>query len=246
MISFSASAIAVAYLVLVLGSLTIFSTVYRRRKATETSNIEPWFPTHRERDVYLTLLHMETPCPPKLLKAALLERAKEDISRIYSLREQKTAASQLLQKGSLSEDTFQQIVAAETELNAEIADVMAEARALGGDEWGQTILPQANEYYQKTIILRTIERSRQFAETEKKKWEEDEALRKVLQDEQREIALKELMGEKTETGSGLGTPTGDMKAVTKAEGNGVEEEIPNGADAEVSSEKKSKKRNKKK
>ena len=244
MISFSASAIAVAYLVLVLGSLTIFSTVYRRRKAAETSNIEAWFPTHRARDVYLTLLHLDTPCPPNLLKAALLERAKEDISRIYSLREQKPAAAKLLQKGSISEDTYQQIVAAETELNGEIADVMAEARALGGDEWGQTILPQANEYYQKTVILKSFERSRLLAEAEKKRWAEDQALRKVLQDEQREIALKELMGEKTQVASGV--QNGDMKPVAKGVVNGVEEEIPNGANSEVSSEKKSKKKNKRK
>jgi translocation protein SEC66 len=243
MASFSASAIAIAYLILVLGSLTIFSTVYRRRKAAESSKVEPWFKDHHARDIYLTLLHLDTPCPPKLLKAALLERAKEDISRIYSLREQKTAGTQLLQKGSIAEETYQQIVAAETDLNAEIADVMAEARALGGDEWGQTILQQANEYYQKTVILKTIERSKTFAEEEKKKWEEDEALRKVLQDEQRESALKELMGEETKISSGV--QNGDAKLATKMI-DGVEGQIPNGIEGEGLTERKGKKKNKKK
>ena len=243
MASFSASAIAIAYLILVLGSLIIFSTVYRRRKAAESTKLEPWFKDHHARDIYLTLLHLETPCPPKLLKAALLERAKEDISRIYSLREQKTAATQLLQKGSIAEETYQQIVAAETDLNTEIADVMAEARALGGDEWGQTILQQANEYYQKTVILKTIERSKAFAEEEKKKWEEDEAVRKVLQDEQREIALKELMGEETTSASGV--QNGNAKLMSK-EADGVEGQIPNGVEGDRLTERKGKKKNKKK
>ena len=105
MFSVSASAIApIAYLVLVLGSLGIFSTVYRRRKAQQSSNIEPWFPNHHQRDVYLTLLHLENPrAPQNLLKAALFERATEDIARIYALREAKMAAANLLQKGSISE-----------------------------------------------------------------------------------------------------------------------------------------------
>ena len=74
------------------------------------------------------------------------------------------AAAQLLQKGSLSESTFQQLNAAEAEMNIEIQDVMAEARALGGDEWGQTILAQANEYHQKNAMLKTLERTRKYAE----------------------------------------------------------------------------------
>jgi translocation protein SEC66 len=140
----------------------------------------------------LTLLHLDVPCPPKLLKAALLERAKEDITRIYTLQESKTAATALLQKGSISEATFQQILAAEVELNAEIADVIAEAKALGGAEWGQNILPHANEYHQKNNLLKTIERCKKLAETERKKWDEEDMLRKAYMDKQREIALKDL------------------------------------------------------
>ena len=197
MFSISASAVApIAYLILVLGSLTIFSTVYRRRKALQSASLEPWFPNHHERDVYLTLLHLENPpCPPKLLKTALLERAREDISRVYSLRESKTAATQLLQKGSISESTFQQIAHSEMELNLEIQDVTAEAKALGGTDWGETIFAQANELYQKNLILEIIERSKSYGEQERKKWDEEQLLRKEYQDRKREIALKELEGE---------------------------------------------------
>ena len=232
MVSISASVIApVAYFILVLGSLVTFSTVYRRRKALQSSKQEPWFPNHHERDIYLTLLHLDSPpCPPKLLKAALLERAREDVSRVYILRESKTAGSQLLQKGSLSESTFQQLNAAEAEMNLEIQDVIAEARALGGDEWATNILAQANEYHQKNLILKTIERSKAYAEDEKKKWNEEQSLRKEYQDKQREIALKELAGEE-----------GQVKASGITNGETVDEEIPNGT-GEGSTERKSKKK----
>jgi translocation protein SEC66 len=236
MVSVLVSAIApIAYLVVVLGSFAVFSTIYRRRKALESSNIEPWFLQHRERDIYLTLLHLDHPCPPKLLKAALLERAKEDVSRIYSLREDKTAATMLLQKGSIGESTFQRIVAAEADMNAEIADVVAEAKALGGEEWGQTILPQANEYYQKLAVLKTIDRTKQLAERERKKWDEEQALRKRYQEELRAMALKDLTGEDGQKASEMGKD--DMEA-----------EIPNGNanHSDGSTERKSKKKKKKK
>jgi len=213
MVSISASAIApVAYLVLVLGSLIIFSTFYRRRKALQSSNIEPWFPQHRERDIYLSLLHLESPaCPPKLLKSALFERAREDVARIYILRESKLAAAQLLQKGSLSEATFQQLNAAEAEMNIEIQDVIGEARALGGDEWGQTILAQANEYHQKNAMLRTLERTKKYAERVKAEAAEEEVLRKEYQARERDVALKELGAEEKDVKvNGTATVEGEI------------------------------------
>jgi translocation protein SEC66 len=197
MISISASAIApVAYLVLVLGSLAIFSTFYRRRKAQQSQNLEPWFPNHHERDVYLTLLHLENPaCPPSLLKAALFQRAREDIRRVYTLKEAKPAANNLLQKGSISESTFQQINAAEQEMNLELQDLVSEARALGGEEWAQTIVPQANEAHQRTLQGEMIERAKEYAKRHEARWREREVVRKEFSDRQRELALKELTGE---------------------------------------------------
>jgi len=238
----SISAIApIAYLVLVLGSLVVFSSVYRRRKAQQSQNLEPWFPNNHQRDVYLTLLHLTTQTPPpNLLKAALFERAKEDIARVYRLREQKTAANQLLQKGSIAETTFQQILAAEAELNLEIQDVVNEARALGGDEWGQAIMQQANEYYQKSIILKAVEKSTEMAKREREKWEKEKAYRKEEQDRQRELALKELTeGAATSEKEKL---MGDAKSVNGELGQ-VEGEIPNGnADTPNKSKKKKNKK----
>jgi translocation protein SEC66 len=220
--SMSASAIApIAYLILVLGSLAIFSTLYRRRKALESSNLEPWFPTHHQRDIYLTLLHLDSPpCPPKLLKSALLERARENIARIYNIRESKAAATALLAKGSISEATFQQLNAAEGELNMEVQDVVAEAKALGGEDWGKTIMAQANECHQKDLLLKSLERGKVFAEFIKTQVDEDEVLRKEYQENQRKLALQTLGVE--DEGNGAGA-NGDVSVDTMGtpNGNGV-------------------------
>jgi translocation protein SEC66 len=202
MIETSVSSIApVAYFVLVLGSLITFNILYRAHKAKQSANLEPWFPVHHSRDIYLTLLHLDPPCPPSMLKAALLERAKEDISRVYALREQKVSAHHLLQKGSLAETTFQRIENAEKELNAEIQDVVAEAGALGGEEWMKSILAQANECYQKEVVVSVVEKAKKMAEEERRRWDEHMERKKVIEEKRREIALKELGGEGTEEGT---------------------------------------------
>ena len=233
MIPISASTIApIAYLVVVLGSLTLFSTFYRRRKAEQSKNIEPWFPTHHERDVYLTLLHLESPpCPPSLLKAALFQRAREDLRRVYAIRESKPAANNLLQKGSISESTFQQLNAAEQELNLELQDVVAEARALGGDEWGQMILAQANEAHQRVLQAQLIERAREYAKKHEVRWKEMEAVKSDMAEKQRQLALKEL--------------TGEDKSMEKGGVNSVLKEKANGVEASPTPTKSKKKKNKK-
>jgi translocation protein SEC66 len=233
MISISASTIApIAYLVLVLGSLTLFSTFYRRRKAEQSKNLEPWFPTHHERDIYLTLLHLENPaCPPSFLKAALFQRAREDLRRVYAIRESKPAANNLLQKGSISEATFQALNAAEQELNLELQDVVAEARALGGDEWGQTILAQANEAHQRVLQGQIVERAREYAKRREVRWKEMEVVKTEMAEKQRELALKELTGENK-------SEKGNVNSVIK-------EEKVNGVGASPTPTKSKKKKNKK-
>lgn len=80
------------------------------------ASLEPWFPTHTARDVYLTLLHIDPPVPASLLKAALLRRATEDIHRIITIRSAKQALAQLLQRGSIGDDLWTRFTAAEKEI----------------------------------------------------------------------------------------------------------------------------------
>jgi translocation protein SEC66 len=225
----SSSLIPIAFLLLVLGSLIVFSIIIRRQKALEATKVEPWFPEHHQRNVYFTLLHMEdSVCPPKLLRAALLERAKENISRIHILRDSKIAAHELLRKGSISESLYQQIITAEEEMSLEMKDVIAEAKGLEGDEWGKTIIAQANEYYQKGIVLKTLQHVKEFEEREKEIWEKENALQK-RHEQLRKTPLNELCGEY------------NAEIVGVADGSTLpKKEIPNtnGANSETSLEQK--------
>ncbi|KAI8940315.1 hypothetical protein NX059_004011 [Plenodomus lindquistii] len=144
--------IPIAYLVILIGSLAVFSNLYRKRKAASAASLEPWFPAHLQRNIYLSLLHMEDPkAPDSILKAALLRRATEDIHRIVQVRNAKQALQVLLQRGSVGDDLWQRFQRAEKEIEEELRDVVQEANAFAPN-WGQTIFQSASEMAQNTHI----------------------------------------------------------------------------------------------
>lgn len=127
------------YLTVLIGSLYTFSSLYRKRQANKAAQLEPWFPSHKTRDIYLSLLHMDPSegsndkkklkkVPDNVLKAALLRRAVEDIQRILQLRTSKPALQNLQQRGSVGDDLMQRFQRAEKEMEAEIKDVVEEVR----------------------------------------------------------------------------------------------------------------------
>lgn len=121
--------IPLAYLGILTGSLYTFSSIYRKRIAYRAASLEPWFPPHLQRNIYLSLLHQEEPrVPDSILKAALLRRAAEDISRIIQVRSQKQALQVLLQRGSVGDDLWQRFQRAEKEIEEELRDVVQEVR----------------------------------------------------------------------------------------------------------------------
>lgn len=67
-----------------------------------------------------------------------------DVLRVIRLREDKPALQNLLQKGSIGDDLWNSLLAAEKELEAEIMEVVQEANAYV-EGWGQVIFPTANE-----------------------------------------------------------------------------------------------------
>ena len=111
--------------------------MHRANRTTARSiSLEPWFDPHVQRNIYLSLLHHEpqpgqdkaTPVPDSILKAALLQRAVEDIRRILTIRGAKQPLSQLLQRGSVGDDLWQRFLRAEKEMEAELRDVVEEVR----------------------------------------------------------------------------------------------------------------------
>lgn len=146
----------IAYILVLGGTFVTFSSVYRKRKAgkclwsaksslfqhlltdatAQKANLEPWFGPHLQRNVYLSLLHLEPEegqekalqVPQSILRAALIRRAVEDIHRIIQIRTAKQACSTLLQRGSVGDDLWQRFTRAEGEMEAELRDVVMEVR----------------------------------------------------------------------------------------------------------------------
>lgn len=154
----------VAYIIIVFGSLLIFSYYYRKHAAcmsltsllchkTVINNIyaflaqplDSYFGPHVERNTYVTLLQKtDPPASDALLKAALVRRAIADVQRVIRIREDKPALQNLLQKGSIGDDLWNSLLAAEKELEGEVMEVVAEANSFV-EGWGQVIFPTANE-----------------------------------------------------------------------------------------------------
>ncbi|KAL7629370.1 Translocation protein S66 [Parahypoxylon ruwenzoriense] len=166
-----------AYITVLGGSLYTFSTIYRKRKASENANLEPWFPPHLQRNIYLTLLHMEPEAgqekaptvPDSVIRAALLRRAVEDIRRIIQIRTSKQALNTLLQRGSVGDDLNQRFMRAEKEIEEELRDVVTEANALAPG-WGQTIFQSANEIAANTMLRTRLDEIESRAAADREWW----------------------------------------------------------------------------
>lgn len=167
--------IPIAYLFILVGSLYTFSTIYRKRKAYRAASLEPWFPPHLQRNVYLSLLHQEDPkVPDSILKAALLRRATEDIARIIQVRSQKQALQVLLQRGSVGDDLWQRFQRAEKEIEDELRDVVQEANAFAPN-WGQSIFQSASELSQNNLLRERLNEILATADSERHWWDKRRA-----------------------------------------------------------------------
>lgn len=103
-------------------------------QTAESANLAPWFGPNLQRNVYLSLLHMDPEdgnqksprVPESVLKAALLRRAVEDIDRLIQIKSAKQACSSLLLRGSVGDDLWQRFQRAEKEMEEELRDVVTE------------------------------------------------------------------------------------------------------------------------
>ncbi|KAI1501730.1 Sec62/63 complex, subunit Sec66 [Biscogniauxia marginata] len=191
-------ALPFAYITTLGGSLFTFSTIYRKRKASQSANLEPWFPPHLQRNIYLSLLHLEPEAglekapkvPDSVIRAALLRRAVEDIRRIIQIRTSKQALNTLLQRGSVGDDLNQRFLRAEKEIEEELRDVVSEANALAPG-WGQTIFQSANEIAANSALRSRLEEIEARTESEKQWWEKRrEAIQKDFMKELDEESTK--------------------------------------------------------
>jgi len=154
--------VPVLYMFIVFGGLAVFSYIYRRN--ARKKSLPAYFPTHAERNAYVTLLQKtDPPASDALLKSALVRRAMADVHRVLRLREDKPALQALQQKGSIGDDLWNSLLAAEKELEAEIMEVVAEANTFV-EGWGQVIFPTANEMIaneKMRNLFETVEETKQ-------------------------------------------------------------------------------------
>ncbi|KAJ9648599.1 Translocation protein S66 [Coniosporium apollinis] len=183
MVNWLSLVVPFAYLTILLGSLYTFSHLYRARKLSKAASLEPWFPPHLQRNIYLTLLHLDpsesgeggpSKVPDSVLKAALLRRATEDIHRVLQVQNAKPALQSLLQRGSVGDDLWQRFLRAEKEIQEEIKDVVAEANAFAPG-WGQLIFQTANEMAQNALLRKRVEEIQAQVTAEKEWWEKKKA-----------------------------------------------------------------------
>ncbi|SCZ97381.1 BZ3500_MvSof-1268-A1-R1_Chr4-2g07176 [Microbotryum saponariae] len=111
---------------------------------TEKAVEKSWFPQHKSRDIYVSLLSLD-PAPPRpILIAALLRRAMDDVKLIWTIRDSKQALQTLLTKGQIGDDLWERFQEAEKELEAEIVEVVQEANTFQ-EGYGQQIFGLASE-----------------------------------------------------------------------------------------------------
>ncbi|KAH8177689.1 preprotein translocase subunit sec66 domain-containing protein [Sarocladium implicatum] len=171
-------ALPFAYIIVLVGALMTFSTIYRKRKAAQSANLAPWFGPHLQRNVYHTLLQLDgqeggektQKIPDSVLRAALMRRAVEDINRLNQIKNAKQACSSLLQRGSVGDDLWQSFQRAETEMTEELRDVVTEANAYAPN-WGQTIFASAHNMVTNTKLRESLDECQSQAASEREWWE---------------------------------------------------------------------------
>lgn len=168
--------VPIAYLTILVGSLSTFSTLYRQRQHKAKLRLSPYFPPHTARDVYYTLQEQSDTqpdlknVPNSILMAALQERVIEDIMRVREIQTRKGPLNTLLQRGVVGDDIWQRLLRAEQELEAEIKDVVAEANALASG-WGNHIFQSANEIVVNRMTKKSLEERRAGLAAEKEAWQ---------------------------------------------------------------------------
>lgn len=131
----------------------------KKTKNIAISDAEPWFPENLAKKDYITLLQQTEPeATDEQLMKALLLRAKEDVVRVLSMREDKQVLSRLVKQGTVGDDIWTEFTLSEKELESEIIAVIEEANTFKNG-WGQTILQSASEMvsiFVFTVILEDL------------------------------------------------------------------------------------------
>jgi translocation protein SEC66 len=80
-----------------------------------------------------------------------------DVQRVLRIREDRLALQNLLQKGSVGDNLWNSLLAAEKEIEVEVMEVVSEANSFV-EGWGQAIFATANEMLVNEKMRTAVER----------------------------------------------------------------------------------------
>lgn len=147
----------ILYVAVLLTSLIVFSTVYRRRKLSDITKTEPWYTQNFPRELYFSLKDNPTTqkVPEKLIKAALIRWAAEDVRQMLKMRENKPVLTSLHQRGSIGDDVWNRFNTSEKLLQLEINEIAQEANDIK-EGWAQQLLQTATEVCQNEGLRKRL------------------------------------------------------------------------------------------
>lgn len=117
--------------------------------------MEDFYPTNFARDNYYSLKALEKPPPEKIMKAALLRWASEDVRKLLKLKSNKEILGTLHQRGSIGDNTWTKFSAQEKQLEAEVNLIAAEANAMKPG-WANALFQTATEITQNEGLRKRL------------------------------------------------------------------------------------------
>jgi len=181
----------IIYAFVCASAMAIFLFVYKRFTQNKRL-LKPWFPPHKARDAYVSLLNANPPAPELHLKSALLLRAMEDVRRLSNLQANKGPLQTMVQQGLLGDEMGKRYQVAEQEVLGELQEVVNEAETYR-QGWGQFIIQTAAqmvEYEKQKEMVAEMKVKREQEEKDQKLREERDE-RESKDREEREKIKKE-------------------------------------------------------
>lgn len=117
--------------------------------------MEPFYPTSFARDNFFHLKSLEKTPPEKIMKAALIRWAAEDIRKLLKLKNNKEILSTLHQRGSVGDNTWTKFTAQEKALELEINQIAVIANELKPG-WANLLFQTATEITQNEGLRKRI------------------------------------------------------------------------------------------
>lgn len=129
------------------------------------TSLKPWYEKNISRDLYFSIKESsaDQKVPDKLIKAALLKWAAEDVQRLIKMREGSQVLMNLHQRGSVGDNLWTRYTTSEKLLMLDLNELAREAEAIKPG-WSQQVIQLATEITQNQAIRKRI--SEVHADTE--------------------------------------------------------------------------------